>query len=69
MTEEFVAHEKTLKVELHLHLSVAPALAQGFPDLPVGPYQPPRVEPPAKSRGWLSQSFVVLSVTLSAAPP
>ena len=66
MTQEFEAtNERTIKIELHLHLSVA---GEPRPDWAGAgsPYAAPRLQP-VKPRNWLRKSLTLVSVFIVGA--
>ncbi|MCW2319208.1 hypothetical protein M2322_004777 [Rhodoblastus acidophilus] len=66
MTQEFeAANERTIKVELHLHLSVAGEPRPDWSGAAI-PYAAPRMEP-VKPRHWLRKSFTLVSVFIVGA--
>jgi len=67
MHQEFEAtNERTVKVELHLHLSVAGEPRPEWRDWPNGAYVAPRLEA-AKPRHWLRKSLTLVSVFIVGA--
>ncbi|MBB4200236.1 hypothetical protein GGD83_004064 [Rhodoblastus sphagnicola] len=64
MTQEFeAANERMVKVELHLHLSVAGDPRPDWRDWPGGPNAAPQLEPP-RPRRLLAKSFTVVSLLI-----